>query len=99
MCIRDRTYIATQRILRPFDVLIKINRTKVKNVTHMKELLIDLAKNIDDKRYVIFETKRCKCYFDLQKVAAQELMLSHKFEKPLFLSSIKRKRKRTRTMM
>lgn len=99
--IPGQTYIATQRILRPFDVLLKINRTKVKNVTHMKELLIDLAKNIDDKRYVIFETKRCKCYFDLQKVAAQEMMYVSigKFDEPLFLSNIKRKRKRRRTMI
>ena len=84
MCIRDRK---------------KINRTKVKNVAHMQELLIELAKNIDDKRYVIFETQRCKCYFDLQKVATQELLLSNKFEKQYFLQNIKRRRKRTRTMI
>ena len=67
----------------------------------MKQLLIDLAKNIDDNRYVVFETKRCKCYFDLQKVAAQEMLFVSigKFDDPLFLSNIKRKRKRTRTMI
>ncbi len=97
--IPGQTYIDTQRILKPFDVLKKINRTKVKNVAHMQELLIELAKNIDDKRYVIFETQRCKCYFDLQKVATQELLLSNKFEKQYFLQNIKRRRKRTRTMI
>lgn len=96
--IPGQTYISNQRKLRPFDMLLKINKTKIKDVTHMQEVLVDLAKNINTNRYVMFETKRGKVYFDLERVVQQEKAMEEKFDKQIILTNAKiRKRKRKRT--
>ena len=95
--IPGQTYISNQRKLRPFDMLLKINKTKIKDVNHMQEVLVDLAKNIGTNRYVMFEMKRGKVYFDLERVIQQEKALEEKFDEQIMLTNATRKRKRKRT--
>ena len=39
--IPGQTYISNQRKLRPFDMLLKINKTKIKDVNHIQEVLVN----------------------------------------------------------
>lgn len=94
--IPGQTYMETQRVLKPFDILKKINNIKVKNVKHMKELIINLAKNMDKKTHALFELHRCKLYVDLEQITQQEIELMGRFPEPLFTSNIKVKRNRKR---
>ena len=62
----------------------------------MQEVRVDLAKNIGTNRYVMFEMKRGKVYFDLDRVIQQEKALEEKFDEQIMLTNIEtRKRKRT----
>ena len=97
--IPGQTYLDTQRNLLPFDIVKKVNKTTVKNVSHFRELIGKLAKNIDNKRYAVIETERTKVYVDLQKIAAQEVVLGLKFQNQAFLTNIGRKRKRKRRVL
>ena len=64
----------------------------------MQEVLVDLAKNIDTNRYAMFEMKRGKVYFDLERVIQQEKALEEKFDEQIMLTNMEtRKRKRKRT--
>ena len=53
--------------------------------------------NISTNRYVMFEMKRGKVYFDLDRVIQQEKALEEKFDEQIMLSNATRKRKRKRT--
>lgn len=97
--IPGQTYLDTQRNLLPFDIVKKVNKTTVKNISHFRELIGKLAKNIDNKRYAVLETERTKVYIDLQKIAAQEVVLGLKFPNQAFITNIGRKRKRKRRVL
>lgn len=94
--IPGQSYLETQRILKPYDILNKINGEKVEDVEHMKTLIVKLAKNLDQKPYALFELERCKLYIDLNAIALQEVVMMNKFPEPLFVKNMKRSRKRTR---
>lgn len=94
--IPGQTYLDTQRSLHIFDVIKKINKTKIKNVKHMEELIRDLALNMEGQQYIMIETHRGEVYVDLQKIALQETLLASKFDEQVFLSNIGKTRTRKR---
>lgn len=94
--IPGQTYLETQRVLKHFDILKKINGVKIKDVDHMKQLIVNLAKNMESNDHALFELNRCKMYVDLRQITLQEVALAEKFPEPLFTSSIKVKRSRKR---
>ncbi len=93
--IPGQTYLETQRSLEPYDIIKKVNKTKVKNLPHFNQLIKKLANNIESNQYALIETERTNVYVDLKKIAAQELMLIEKFPEQTFITNISRKRKRT----
>lgn len=94
--IPGQTYFETQRVMVPYDVLISINDIKVKDVEHMNELIVDLAKNMHSKPFVKFQLERCRLFVDLNQVFITEVALMDRFEEPLFMSNVKVKRSRKR---
>lgn len=97
--IPGQTYLETQRCLQPYDVIKKINKTKIKSVEHFTQVIQKLAKNIESSPYALIETERTDVYVDLKKIAAQEMLLAEKFEDQVFLTNIARGRKRKRRVL
>ena len=97
--IPGQTYLETQRCLQPYDVIKKINKTKIKSVEHFTQVIQRLARNIESNPHVLIETERTDVYVDLKKIAAQELLLAGKFEDQVFLTNLGRGRKRKRRVL
>ena len=94
--VPGQTYFETQRVLMPYDILVSINDIKIKDVEHMKEVIINLAKHIEDKPYAKFQLDRCRLFVDLKQVLLQETAMVSKFEEPTFMTNVKVKRSRKR---
>ena len=90
--IPGQTYLDTQRALHPFDVIQKVNNTKVKNVLHFRKLIARCSQK--NKHFVTLETHRNTIYIDLKKIVQQEQILITKLDDQVFLQSRKRKRLR-----
>jgi len=97
--IPGQTYLETQRCLQPYDVIKRVNKTKIKNVDHFTSVIEKLARNIESSPYIIIETERTDLYLDLKKIAAQEMLLAEKFSEQAFLTKISRGRKRKRRVL
>jgi uncharacterized metal-binding protein YceD (DUF177 family) len=91
--IPGQTYLESQRSLMPYDIVKKVNRTKIKNISHFTEVLKGLAEN-DEHQYILLETERTNVYVDLKKIAAQECLLREKFQDQIFAVPCKRRRLR-----
>jgi len=92
--IPGQTYLESQRSLMPYDIIKKVNRTKIKNISHFTEVLQELAENIEETQYIVLETERTNVYVDLKKIAAQEYLLREKFQDQIFAAPRKRRRLR-----
>jgi len=97
--IPGQTYLETQRLLHPYDVIKKVNKTKVKNIGHFTQLVKKLAENIDNQQYILLETHRGDVYIDLTKIMLQETMLAARFPKQVFINNLGKKRKRKRRVL
>ena len=92
--IPGQTYLESQRSLMPYDIVKKVNRTKIRNITHFTEVLQGLAESIEENQYILLETERTNVYLDLKKIAAQEVLLQEKFQDQIFAAPRKRRRLR-----
>mgnify|MGYP001173542917 CR=1 FL=1 len=88
--IPGQTYLDTQRSMHPFDIIQKVNNSKVKDVLHFRKLIEKCSKK--NKHFVTLETHRNTIYIDLKKIVQQERKLAMKLDDQVFLQSRKRKR-------
>jgi len=76
--IPAQTHISSQKLLRPFDRIVKVNNKKVRSVEHMEQLIqsavntYNVDKGKDESRFIIIETADDKIYLNLTKLVARE---------------------------
>ena len=90
--IPGQTYLDTQRSLHMFDIIQKVNNTKVKNIIHFRKLIESCSQK--NKHFVCLETQRNTVYINLKRIIQQERSFVGKLNNQVFLQSKKRKRVR-----
>ena len=105
--IPAQSHVAAQKLLNPFDRIIKCNNKKVKNVVHLQEMIFNAvtAFNGDPlnvkKQFIVLHTTTDKVYLNMFKLLVREaqdcMRMNYPKEKcqmPNMIVQNKRKRKR-----
>ena len=80
--IPGQSHVSSQKLLRPFDRIIKCNGKKIKHVKHFEEVVAasvhkynadsDSVKN----HYIVLETQRDTVYLNLYKLLLKEIQIA-----------------------
>lgn len=104
--IPAQSHVSSQKLIQPFDRIIKCNGKKVKDVRHFEELIrtsvhaCNVDNNTTKTSFIVLETQRDTIYLNLHKLLLKEIQdcmrMAYPKEKCQLLQlSTKKKRKRT----
>lgn len=99
-----QSHISTQKLLNPFDRIIKCNGKKVKSATHLEQLIQECVQNYNDSngedKFIVLQTPSDKIYYDIEALVLREVQDVTRSGFPAdkcLLLNMKTKKKRRRT--
>lgn len=103
--IPAQSHVSTQKLIKPFDRIIKCNGKKVKNVQHFQELIKESVNKYNEDKdtmknsFIVLKTQRDTIYLNLHKLLQKEIQDCMRMTYPkekchLLHLNTKKKRKR-----